>query len=183
MKNERHSHHHSHRHSPSLEEERQSILERMQMSRETYRRMLSDQPDVLEHRRIGAARQPEPLAVASEVGHYRDDRQLARFSAAQGGFPRSTAMRWAMRHPFMCAAAVAAVAAIGPRRILRTAAGSGAVVTALRTAMGGTDTGHENRAPQPGLTLRNPSNIDLITRVLSLVAALAQRSTARQRRP
>lgn len=185
MKNEHNPHHHSHRHNPSLEEERQSILERMQMSRETYRRMLSDQPDVIEHRRTGTAHQPEPLAVAPEVAHYRDNRQLSRFSAAQGSFPRSAAMRWAMQHPFMCAAAVAAVVAIGPRRILHTAVSSGAAAKALRTAMSGSapDTANESRAPQPGLTLRNPSNIDLITRVLTLVAAFAQRSAAQQRRP
>lgn len=76
------------------------------------------------------------------------------------GTPAEMALDWARQHPWMCAAAVAAVVAIGPRRLLRTAVTGGGALTAL--------------------TLRNPSNIDALTRLINTVGAYLQQNSARQ---
>jgi hypothetical protein len=153
------------KHQPhGLEAERQAILERMQMSRDAYRRFLSDDPELqlngphgsdhTSHHAISHMDTPHGSA-----GHHGDRHQLTRFSGTRNAFPRSAAMRWATEHPFLCAAAVAAVVMIGPGRILRTAMKSGTAATAL--------------------TLRNPSNVDLVSRVLTLVANYARRANPR----
>lgn len=96
----------------SLEDERQAILDRMAASRERYRRMLHNQPEVIvnEHHPVGR----------HAVYALPDDR-----------FPRSTAMRWVAQHPVLCAAAIAAVVVIGPARIARTAMKGGSAATSL----------------------------------------------------
>jgi hypothetical protein len=169
----------------SLEDERNAILERMQASRERYRRMLNGEEDLALTAEAGAqALQPqsareqrsrtgehaslqdthmEPLAVASHLGHYQDPRQLAHFSAARRSFPRSKAVRWAMDHPLLCAAAVAAIVVIGPRKMVRAATGKTTRSAASK--------------------LRNLANIDLLTRVLTMVADIAQRNMSRPPRP
>lgn len=74
--------------------------------------------------------------------------------------PVEAALDWAKQHPLLCAAAVGAVVAIGPRRLVRTLATSGGALTAL--------------------TLRNPSNIDALARLISKVGAYLQQKSAQQ---
>ncbi|NEX60348.1 hypothetical protein [Noviherbaspirillum galbum] len=127
--------------SDSLEEERQKILDRMQASREQYRRMLLNQPEVVVNRQ-------------HPVGHH-----AAYALPPKAMMPRNSALRWMAQHPVVCAAAVAALIAVGPKRIARAAAqGSNAATN---------------------LTLRNPSNIDAITRLITLVADIVQRMPSR----
>jgi hypothetical protein len=130
--------------SQSLEEERQKILERMQASREQYRRILMDQPQVV-------------VNTHHPVGHH------AVYAVPMKPTPQNNALRWVAQHPMISAAGVAAVAAaviaIGPKRIARVA------VQGSNTAA--------------NLTLRNPSNIDAITRLLTLVADIVQRMPSR----
>ena len=169
----------------SLEHERDAILERMQVSRERYRRLLSGEEEVSLAGEGGAQslRTPssrgqrshafaqfdpddahqETLAVASHPGHYHDPRELTHLSAARSGFPRCAAVRWAMDHPLLCAAAVAVIVVIGPRKMVRAAM--------------------SNTARSATSTLRNPANIDLLTRLLTMVADVAQRNMSRPPRP
>lgn len=96
----------------SLEEERQAILQRMQESREHYRHMLRDQPEV-------------------HVNPNHPQGWHAAYAVADNEFPRSKTMRWIAQHPFMCATAVTALIVIGPgRRLARTAAKRGDAATA-----------------------------------------------------
>lgn len=131
----------------SLEAERQSILDRMKMRRDTYRRMLTDGTDL----------DMEPVTRLTGTGLpvtvYRHDQTPTRF-------PRSTFMRTIMDHPFLCAVGVAAVVAIGPRRIIRT-------VTSGTAAVG-------------TLAAGNQSNIDMIGKLLTMAGAYAQ---SRSNRP
>lgn len=155
------------KHQPhGLEAERQAILDRMQMSREAYRRFLRDEPEpqlALDPAHGGL---PATSHAAHAMPHYDPDylaaggQPVARFSGARNAFPRSAAMRWATEHPFLCAAAVAAMVMVGPGRIARTALKGGTAATAL--------------------TLRNPQNMDMLSRVLTLVANYAQRTTLRR---
>jgi hypothetical protein len=133
----------------SLEEERQAILSRMQRSRDEYRRMLMDQPEAhFQTSHLSA----DQLHGGGMTSHY----QPAHNPAAEIA---GAAFTWMKRHPLLCAAAVVAVAAIGPRRIAKTAMSGGTALTAL--------------------TLRNPQNIDAVTRLLSTVAGYLQRDRAR----
>ncbi|HEX7649532.1 MAG TPA: hypothetical protein VF450_19200 [Noviherbaspirillum sp.] len=96
----------------SLEDERQAILDRMAVSRERYRRMLHNQPEVIAN-------------AAHPVGRH------AVYALPDDRFPRSAAMRWVAQHPVLCAAAIAAVVVIGPARIVRTAMKGGSAATSL----------------------------------------------------
>ncbi|MGE5622800.1 MAG: hypothetical protein ACM3WS_06575, partial [Bacillota bacterium] len=87
----------------SLEEERQSILARMQVSREHYRRMLLNQSEVHAN-------------PAHPAGHH------ATYELAGPGFPRSAALRWVAQHPLLTAAAAATVLALVSSRVARSAA-------------------------------------------------------------
>jgi hypothetical protein len=152
------------KHQPhGLEAQRQAILERMQMSREAYRRFLRDEPELEVSVPHGGIHPPShtisPMQPDQSIHGYQNSHPISRFSGARDTFPRSAAMRWITEHPFMCAAAVAAVVMIGPGRIARLAMKGGTAATAL--------------------TLRNPSNVDNISRVLSLVADYAQRMNPR----
>ena len=133
---------------PSLESERQAILERMQMRRESYRRALTSGVDLDQ---IPA----DPVATRSLV-HAQQLYPTQRPVPTR--FPRSTLMRVLIDHPVLCAVGVAALVAIGPRRIAKTVA-SGA--TAIGT-----------------LTANNQTNVDLLGKVLSMAGAYVQgRST------
>lgn len=102
----------------SLEAERHSILDRMRVRRETYRRMLTEGLDV---------EQAEMRQVGNPPATYT-------YHPVSSHFPRSTLMRVISEHPFLCALGVAViVAAIGPRRIARTVASGGAAMGALTT--------------------------------------------------
>jgi len=96
----------------SLEEERQAILDRMESSREHYRRMLLNEPEV----------------HASE--HHPPERHASHVMVSEE-FPRSRAMRWMMQHPFLCITAVAAIVMIGPARLTRTALKGGKTTGAV----------------------------------------------------
>jgi hypothetical protein len=132
----------------SLESERNSILDRMQMSRTGFRHMLADDEDAPRHAADDLRHAP---ASASPLHPAYVQTQARR------PFPRSATMKLITRHPFACALAVAAVVVIGPRRLVRTAAKSGGAVSAL--------------------TLRNQANVEMISRLIALVGQqLAQRS-------
>lgn len=96
----------------SLEEERQAILQRMRESREHYRHMLRDQPEM-------------------HVNPNHPQGRHAAYAVDSNEFPRSKTMRWIAQHPFMCAGAIAAVIVIGPGRIVRSAAKGGNAATAF----------------------------------------------------
>jgi hypothetical protein len=135
----------------SLESERNSILERMQMSRSDYRHMLSDDEDEVRH--AVANLHDEPASASPLHPAYVQTR-------ARPPFPRSVTMKLLTRHPLACALAVAALVVIGPRRIVRTAVKSGGTVGAL--------------------TLRNQANVDMISRLIALAGQqIAQRSRTR----
>lgn len=136
----------------SLEEERQAILERMQMRRESYRRVLTGGGDLDQ---IPMEPVGQTALTHARGAHAPAYSPLARPIPTR--FPRSTLMRVVTEHPLICALGVAAIVAIGPRRIMRTVATSG---TALAT-----------------LTARNQSNVDLIGKVLTMAGAYVQGRT------
>lgn len=119
----------------SLEEERQAILQRMQASREHYRHMLRDQPEV-------------------HANPHHPEGRHAVYAVDRNEFPRSKTMRWIAQHPFLCAAAVAALIVIGPGRIVRGAAKGG------------------NAAP--AFTARSHLNIDTLARIATAIASVVQ---------
>ncbi len=137
---------------PSLEEERKAILERMQMRRESYRRALTDGVDLEQIRARPDNPRPQQLVHAQPL--YPTQRPVPT------RFPRSTLMRVLMDHPFLCAVGVAALVAIGPRRIMKTVA-TGA--TAVGT-----------------LTANNQTNVDLLGKVLTMAGAYVQGRTTDQ---
>lgn len=94
----------------SLEEERQSILARMQVSRDHYRRMLLNQPEIHAN-------------PAHPQGRH------AAYALAGPEFPRSKALRWVGQHPLLTAAAAATVLAL-----LASRAGRGAAKQAAQAA-------------------------------------------------
>ena len=142
----------------SLEEERQAILSRMSASREDYRRALAGEATL--HRHDGQL-QVEPLhdmtGSYDMASHYVQPHNPALELA-------ETALSWVKQHPFLCAAAVAAIVAIGPGRIGRS----------TRTVLSG-------GTALAALTLRNTKNIQTATRLIASVAERIQRS--RQRYP
>jgi hypothetical protein len=139
----------------SLEQERQAILDRMQMRRESYRRMLSGEED---------ARRLPPRAerhAETHAAHRLDvgdgaiaDNTAYTYRRAPDSFPRTRLMQTVSEHPMLWALGVAAVLAIGPRRIVRSVA-SGS--TAL------------------GAVAASQSRMDMLGRVLTLASAYAQR--------
>lgn len=143
----------------SLEAERQAILDRMKLRRENYRRMLTAGEE-LQHLPAG-----HNIHVEHSFAHSLTpaQRSSATNNPVPASFPRSRLMRTLIDHPFYCALGVAAVVAIGPRRIGRSLASGGAVLTTL--------------------TARNQSNIDLVGRLLSMAGAYVQgRRTGTSRR-
>lgn len=76
----------------SLEDEKRALLDQIHSSRETYRRMLKHDA------------RDENIIEGNVVNIGHMDR-----------FPRSMTMRWIVQHPYMSAAAVAAVALLGTR--------------------------------------------------------------------
>ena len=95
------------KHLSSLEQERQALLEQIHASRAAYRRMLGqyDEPG-------------HPQEGGHAVSHVHHARHLRGMPS---GFPRSTTMRWIVSHPYAiagAAAGLAALIAIGPRRVL-----------------------------------------------------------------
>jgi hypothetical protein len=148
----------------SLEMERQAILDRMQIRRERYRRMLTDGADlddavIVDPHPAGpypAAHSLAhgPLPGASSTGVYH----RTGHGSARSLTPRNPVMRALYEHPYLVALGVAAVVAIGPKRILRTVTTSG---TALSTVMAS----------------NNQSNVDLAGRLLTMIGAYVQGRT------
>jgi hypothetical protein len=156
----------------SLEAQRQSLLSRMEANREQYRRMLMDNPDGpvygSPNRRLHASGDSHPVEgqySSDQYGgsHYSRGDRYAHSAYEHGPSPAIQALRWVQEHPLLCAAAVAAVVAIGPSRIVKTAVSGGTALTAL--------------------TLRNQQNINSIVRVISQVAGYLQNERARRYRP
>ncbi|HJV86005.1 MAG TPA: hypothetical protein VJ698_11075 [Noviherbaspirillum sp.] len=125
----------------SLEAEKQAILERMHARRETYRRMLIEGTDL----DTANMKRIPPTMQGMTVYRHVDEPQH---------FPRSAVMRTVMDHPFLVALGVAAVVAIGPRRIMRVVSQGAAAAGTLST---------------PG-----DSTTDMIGKVLTLVGTFAQ---------
>lgn len=98
------------KHVPSPYEERRALLARMQESRTTYRRLLtqSDRP--------------------------HSDSELPVPGTQAKDFPRSMTVRWIMRHPYVSALAATALVFLGPGRAVRTIVSRGNAIasTALR---------------------------------------------------
>lgn len=140
----------------TLEAERQAILERMRMRRENYRRMLTDGDELGEI----------PVGQAVHVDHsfahsYTPaSRPVAAHQTVPDVFPRSTLVRTVMQHPVYIALGVAAILAIGPKRIMRTAVNSTAALTTL--------------------TGRNESNADLVGQLITLAGAYLQGHSSSQ---
>lgn len=134
----------------SLEAERQSILDRMQMRRESYRRMLTGGPD------IDQISEAQPLDQPVALPHTRatQSNHEPAYRLAPDHFPRSTIMRTITEHPYLCALGVAAVVLIGPRRIVRTVVNAGTTATALAAG--------------------NQTNADLLGKVLAMAGAYVQ---------
>lgn len=137
----------------SLEQERQAILDRMQMRREAYRRMLHDGTDFSSMpARVDGAAQPSAARRLDREGATADT-AVYTYKRVPDSFPRTRLMRNVSEHPMLWALGVAAVLAIGPRRIARSVATSGAALGAVATSR---------------------SRMDMIGRVLTLAGAVAQ---------
>jgi len=132
----------------TLEAERQQILERMQARREHYRHALANGEDighqVVETHLDGTAHPPQIHRIVHDT-------------RVSDTFPRSSIMRTLMDHPVLCAAGVAAVFLIGPKRIART------VTTGMTTLT--------------TLTARNQSNADMLGRLITMAGAYMQGRT------
>ena len=120
----------------SLQTERDSILSRMQARRAGYRHMLQDGSDDI----------PE----VHEVG----DTHVYTYEQPAFAPPANPVLHVIKEHPLLCALGVAAVFAIGPKRIARTVM-SGAAVAGT-------------------LSARNNSNVDMLGRLLTMAGAYAQ---------
>ena len=114
------------------------------MRRETYRRALNDGIDL---ERLTAT-----PASGRSLAHAQQLHPMHRPVPTR--FPRSALMRALIDHPVLCALGVAAIVAIGPRRIVKTVTGSAATVGAL--------------------TANNQSNVDLLGKVLAMAGAYVQ---------
>lgn len=140
----------------SLEAERQSILDRMQMRRENYRRMLTDGAE------LDQIADFHPVGDTHAIAHAAPSAQTVRATPAYRpvrhaepmNFPRSTLMRTITEHPYLCALGVAAVVLIGPKRIARSVVGAGTTVSALAAG--------------------NQSNLDMVGKVLAMAGAYVQ---------
>ena len=92
-----------------LEEQRDALLARIHASRAAYRQQM--------HTADAAAAAPAPT-----MHELMDDSRTHPF-------PRSQTMRWLLGHPLIIAGGVAALAVIGPRRVLNGVARVGPLVS------------------------------------------------------
>lgn len=145
----------------SLEAERQAILDRMQARRERYRLMLTSGIDLNDE---SVVVEPHPAAYPARHSFAPEEVQPAdvpvyrqRFQAAPLSARHGTAVRMLMEHPFLIALGVAAVVAIGPRRIFRGVTKGGTVLSAV--------------------AVRNQSNVDMIGRLVTMLGAYMQGRT------
>ncbi len=151
---------------PSLQAEKEALLEHIHASRAAYRRMLTD------------------LNTAEQQ---KFENKVARLAPEQPGFPRSMTVRWVMKHPYLSALAVAgttALIAIGPRRAAK-AIGSRTKVIGSRAAALKRSTVARG-GPVLGLLTamataiwRNPSKVQLALRAFSSVGQYVRRRRQR----
>lgn len=142
----------------SLEAERQAILDRMQSRRERYRRMLTDGADLDEEVVVVEPHAPSSYPARHAIAHGapHTTTHTRHYNAAPISARHGPVVQALMDHPFLFALGVAALVAIGPRRIMRTVTTSG---TALSTLVG------------------NQSNVDLAGRLLTMAGAYVQGRT------
>lgn len=141
----------------SLEAERQAILDRMQARRERYRRMLTDGTDLDEDTVIVEPRAVAPYPAGQAVAH-------VPHAAAHGTVYRTAPLsarhnplvQTLMEHPVLVALGVAALVAIGPKRILRGVTAGGTALSAI------------------AVRDHDQSNVDLAGRLLTMVGAYVQ---------
>lgn len=134
----------------SLEQERQAILDRMQMRRESYRRMLHDGEDLPP----AYGRKNAPAYRLDANDGATADETVYTYRRAPDSFPRTRLMKTVSEHPMLVALGVAAVLAIGPRRLARSVATGSAALGAVAASQ---------------------SRVDMLGRVLNLASAYAQR--------
>jgi hypothetical protein len=155
--------------TPSLISERDSILSRMQASRNEYRRLLMHESGVA-HTPMHASQlthEPTHVENASYASTHPHRPPALRSNPVSRSNPymdvasdtANSALSWMKAHPLLCAAAVVTIVAIGPRRVMRTAVRSGGSMAAL--------------------TLRNPQNIDALTRAITSITEYVQRGHRR----
>jgi len=140
---------------PSLQEERDALLEHIHASRAAYRRMLTD------------------LNAAEEQ---KFENEIARLAPETPGFPRSMTVRWIMKHPYISAFAAAGTAAlliVGPRRAVRTVSNRVAVLKHSIPKRGGPVLGALTAVATA--LLRNPSRVQLAVRAFSSVTRFLKR--------
>lgn len=130
----------------SLEAERQAILDRMQMRREHYRRMLTGG----DYEQIADAHPTDEGHALAHMAHNPGP----GYHTVPTQFPRSTIMRTVTEHPYLVALGVAAVVLIGPKRLMRTALGATSTVSALAAS--------------------NQSHVDLLGKALAMAGAYVQ---------
>ena len=147
------------KHGPSLQEERDALLEHIHASRAAYRRMLTD------------------LNAAEEQ---KFNNEIAKLAPETPGFPRSMTVRWIMKHPYISAFAVAGTAAlliIGPRRTVRAVSGRVAALKQSVPKRGGPALGALTAVATA--LLRNPARVQLVVRAFSSVAQYLRRRRRR----
>jgi hypothetical protein len=129
----------------SLESERDAILRRMQMSRDSYRHTLLGEEHAAHSRNVADVLDVSPVASVHHPAYVQ---------TRHDGFPRSMTMKLLTRHPVAIAAVAAALVIIGPRRLTRAAVTGS---TALAT-----------------LTLRNKANAAMVSRLIAMAGQYMQ---------
>lgn len=156
--------------APSLEDERKAILSRMQASRDGYRRMLMTGSEDHTPSQHISGNYVHDRSTATHASHFSGGvsggGMGSGYNPYQVNAAAQAALNWAKQHPLICAAAVAAIVAIGPKRIAKTV-GAG-------MATGGTALGALTAS-----TLNNPSNIENLTRLISTVMTYLQQHELR----
>ena len=137
----------------ALEQERQAILDRTQMRRETYRRALHDGHDLRTLPARGDGNAFVTVRPARANGATVDTTTY-QYRHVPDSFPRSRLAQTMRDHPMLWALGVAAVLAIGPRRIARSVS-SGSMAL--------------------GAVAASRSRMDMIGRVLTLAGSIVQR--------
>jgi hypothetical protein len=165
------------KHGPSLEEERDALLEHIHASRAAYRRMLTE---------------------VNAVEEQKFQNEASRLAPEQPGFPRSRTMRWIIKHPYLAALAAAGTTAlivIGPRRVVKMV-GSRATALKGRSATASPMVPVVTAVPAPAAAnkggavlglltavataaLRNPARIQMAMRTAASVAQFVKRRRQR----
>jgi hypothetical protein len=106
--------------APTLEQERQAILERMQARRQNYRRMLQDGDELGQ------------MPTTSQLGSmHTHGFNASPYHPLAMGFEANSVLRVIRDHPLLLALGVATLVAVGPKRLMRGVVSSGTTLTAL----------------------------------------------------